>query len=67
MVSSGSFINEKGAGVLIMVHSSLCNCKDLRFNEVIPGRLLHTFESPARTLPWMHSRTVNTSGGPRAP
>ncbi|OLQ04825.1 Protein MEI2-like 5 [Symbiodinium microadriaticum] len=25
----GSFINEKGAGVLIMVHSSLCNCKDV--------------------------------------
>ena len=24
-----------------MVHSSLCQAKDIRFNEVLPGRLLH--------------------------
>ena len=26
---------------MIMVHSSLCQAKDIRFNEVLPGRLLH--------------------------
>ena len=40
VVSSGTH-NEQGAGVLIMVHSSLCKAKDVRFNEILPGRLLH--------------------------
>ena len=41
VVSCGTH-NEQGAGViLIMVHNSLCQAKDIRFNEVLPGRLLH--------------------------
>ena len=40
VVSSGTH-NEQGAGVLIMVHNSLCKAKDIRFNEILPGRLLH--------------------------
>ena len=40
VVSSGTH-NEQGAGVLIMVHGSLCKAKDIRFNEILPGRLLH--------------------------
>ena len=40
VVSSGTH-EEQGAGVMIMVHSSLCQAKDIRFNEVLPGRLLH--------------------------
>ena len=40
IISSGSQ-EERGAGVLVMVHQSLCQAKDLRFNEVMPGRLLH--------------------------
>ena len=40
VVSSGTY-NEQGAGVLIMVHGSLCKAKDIRFNEILPGRLLH--------------------------
>ena len=40
VVSSGSH-KEQGAGVLVMVHGSLCKAKDIRFNEVLPGRLLH--------------------------
>ena len=40
VVSSGTH-KEQGAGVLIMVHSSLCKAKDIRFNEIMPGRLLH--------------------------
>ena len=40
VVSSGTH-NKQGAGVLIMVHSSLCKAKDIRFNEILPGRLLH--------------------------
>ena len=40
IVSSGSH-GEQGAGVMIMVHDSLCRAKNIRFNEVLPGRLLH--------------------------
>ena len=40
VVSSGSH-KEQGAGVLVMVHGSLCKAKDIRFNEILPGRLLH--------------------------
>ena len=40
VISSGSS-GEKSAGVLIMVHSSLCKSQQLKFNEVIPGRILH--------------------------
>ena len=40
VVSSGTH-KEQGAGVLIMVHGSLCKAKDIRFNEILPGRLLH--------------------------
>ena len=40
VVSSGS-LGEKGAGVLIMVHSTLCKQQEIRFNEILPGRLLH--------------------------
>ena len=40
VVSSGTH-NEQGAGVLIMVHGSLCKAKDIRLNEILPGRLLH--------------------------
>ena len=40
VVSSGTH-KEQGAGVLIMVHGSLCKAKDIRFNEIMPGRLLH--------------------------
>ncbi|CAE7480731.1 kptA, partial [Symbiodinium necroappetens] len=36
VVSSGTH-NEQGAGVLIMVHRSLCKAKDVRFNEILPG------------------------------
>ena len=43
IVSSGSH-NEKGAGVLIMVHNSLCKAKDLRFNQLLSGRLLHSWQ-----------------------
>ena len=35
VVSSGTHA-EQGAGVMIMVHSSLCQAKDIRFNEVCP-------------------------------
>ena len=38
--SSGSQ-GEKGAGTLVMVHESLSQSKDLRFNETVPGRLVH--------------------------
>ena len=40
VVSSGS-LGEKGAGVLIMVHSTLCKQQEIRFNEILPGRVLH--------------------------
>ena len=40
VVSSGTH-EEQGAGVMIMVHSSLCQANHIRFNEVLPGRLLH--------------------------
>ena len=40
VVSSGTH-NEQGTGVMIMVHNSLCKAKDIRFNEILPGRVLH--------------------------
>ena len=40
VISSGSS-GEKGAGILIMVHANLCKPQQLKFKEVIPGRILH--------------------------
>ena len=39
VVSSGTTA-ASGAGVLVMVHTTLCRQHALRFNEVLPGRLL---------------------------
>ena len=48
VVSSGS-LGEKGAGVLIMVHSTLCKQQEIRFNEIMPGRVLHV-RIPGKSL-----------------
>ena len=40
VVSSGTH-EEQGAGVMIMVHDSLCRARDIRFNEILPERLMH--------------------------
>jgi len=33
--------NHRGSGVLILLSRSLCHANDLRWNEIIPGRLVH--------------------------
>ncbi|CAL1151582.1 unnamed protein product [Cladocopium goreaui] len=33
--------NHRGSGVLILISRSLCHSNDLRWNEIIPGRLVH--------------------------
>ena len=40
VISSGSN-GEKGAGVAVLVRKSLCRASSLRYNEVLPGRVLH--------------------------
>ena len=42
---------QRGSGVLILIAKSLCSAENLRWNEVVPGRLLHVrLLMPARNI-----------------
>ena len=62
VVSSGS-LGEKGAGVLIMVHSTLCKQQETSMRSCREGYCM--FEFQAKVSLWMPLAVTNTSGAAR--